>query len=130
MFKLFKKNNATIPVIKEVPAAAATYKVGQVLYTNAGGYVAGAAGSTAPEYVCATDATVATSGMKIAVNPIYEDMEFKTVFSADGSALVKGQKVTVSTTFDSVTATTTNGVATIVEKIGTGASGTEVIVKF
>lgn len=129
MFKLFKKNNATIPVIKEVPAAAATYKVGQVLYTNASGLVAGAAGSTAPEYVCATDATV-TSGTKIAVNPIYEDIEFKTVFSADGTALVAGQKVTVSATFDSVTATTTNGVATIVEKIGSGASGTEVIVKF
>ena len=41
-----------------------------------------------------------------------------------------GAKVTIATTFDSVTATTTNGVAEIIEKLGSGASGTEVIVKF
>lgn len=129
MFKLFKKNNATIPVVKEIPAAAGTYVVGQTLALNAAGLAAQVAGTTAPEFVCATGVTAA-SGDMIAVNPIYEDMEFLTVFSADGSALKAGAKVTISATYDSVTATTTNGVATIVEKLGSGASGTEVIVKF
>ena len=129
MFKLFKKNQATIPVVKEIPAAAGTYAVGETLAYNAAGLVAQVAGTTVPEFVCASDATVA-SGTTIAVNPVFEDMEFVTVFSADGSALKAGAKVTISTTFDSVTATTTNGVAEIVEKLGTGASGTEVIVKF
>ena len=50
--------------------------------------------------------------------------------SADGSALKAGAKVTIATTFDQVTATTTSGVVEIVEKLGSGASGTEVIVKF
>lgn len=129
MFKLFKKNNATIPVVKEIPAAAGTYAVGQTLAINASGLAAQVAGSTVPEFVCASDATAA-SGDMIAVNPIYEDMEFETVFSADGSALKAGAKVTIAATYDAVTATTTNGVATIVEKLGSGASGTAVIVKF
>ena len=129
MFKLFKKNQATIPVVKEIPAAAGTYAVGETLALNASGLAAQVAGTNMPEYICASATTVA-SGAFIAVNPIYEDMEFLTTFSADGSAIVAGEKVTISTTFDSVTATKTNGVATIVEKLGTGATGTEVIVKF
>jgi len=129
MIELFKKNNATVPVIKEVPAAAATYKRGQALYTNSDGNVALATGTVVPEFISASAMTV-TSGTKIAVNPIYEDMEYITKFIADASALKAGQKVTLSTVGDAVTATTTNGVATIVEKLGSGASGTEVIVKF
>ena len=129
MFDIFKKNNATIPVVKEIPAAAGTYSVGQTLALDANGNAAQVAGTNVPQFICAFKGTV-TSGTVIAVNPIYEDMEFKTVFSADGSSLKAGTKVTISTTFDSVTATSTNGVATIVEKLGSGASGTEVIVKF
>ena len=129
MFKIFKKNNATIPVVKEIPAAAGTYAVGQTLALNASGLVAQVAGTNVPTFICASDATVA-SGDAIAVNPIYEDMEFVTTFSADGSALKAGAKVTIATTFDQVTATTTSGVVEIVEKLGSGASGTEVIVKF
>lgn len=129
MFKLFKKNNATIPVVKEIPAAAGTYNVGDALAMNASGYVAQVAGTTKPEFVCATKATV-TSGNVIAVNPVYEDMEFLTTFSADGTALKAGAKVTIGTSYADVTATTTNGVAEIVDKLGTGATGTEVIVKF
>ena len=129
MFKIFKKNNATIPVVKEIPAAAGTYAVGQTLALNASGLAAQVAGTNVPTFICASDATVA-SGDAIAVNPIYEDMEFVTTFSADGSALKAGAKVTIATTFDQVTATTTSGVVEIVEKLGTGASGTEVIVKF
>lgn len=128
MFKLFKKD-AGIPIPKELPAAAGTFVVGQTLAFNASGLLAPVAGSTVPEYICATSATVASNDM-IAVNPVYRDIEYLTVFSADGSSIKPGAKVTIATTFDSVTATTTNGVAEVIEKLGTGASGTEVIVKF
>lgn len=128
MFNLFKKD-AGIPIPKELPAAAGTYAVGQTLAFNASGLLAQVAGTNVPEYICASSATVA-SGDIIAVNPVYRDIEYKTVFSADGSAIKAGQKVTIATTFDSVTATTTSGVAEVIEKLGTGASGTEVIVKF
>lgn len=129
MFDIFKKNNATIPVVKEIPAAAGTYSVGETLALNAAGNAAQVAGTNVPEFICGFKGTV-VSGTAIAVYPIYEDMEFKTVFSADGSSLKAGAKVTIGTSYGDVTATTTNGVATIVEKLGSGASGTEVIVKF
>lgn len=128
MFKLFKKD-AGIPIVKEIPAAAGTYAVGQTLGFNEAGLLAQVAGTNVPEYISAAATTVA-SGTAIAVNPVYRDVEYKTVFSADGSSLKAGTKVTIATTFDSVTATSTNGVAEIVEKLGSGASGTEVIVKF
>ena len=128
MFKLFKKD-AGIPIVKEIPAAAGTYAVGQTLGFNAAGLLAQVAGTNVPEYICATKATVA-SGDIIAVNPVYRDTEYLTVFSADGSSIKAGAKVTIAATFDSVTATTTSGVAEGIEKLGTGASGTEVIVKF
>ena len=128
MFKLFKKD-AGIPIIKEIPAAAGTYVVGQTLKFNEAGLLAPVAGTNVPEYICASGTSI-ISGVAIAVNPVYRDTEYLTVFSADGSSLKPGAKVTIATTFDSVTATTTNGVAEIIEKLGSGASGTEVIVKF
>lgn len=128
MFKLFKKD-ADIPVVKEIAAAAGSYKVGQTLGFNASGLLEQSGGTNVPEYICACATTVA-SGFAIAVNPVYRDTEYLTVFSADGSSIKAGEKVTISTTFDSVTATKTNGVAEVIEKLGTGASGTEVIVKF
>lgn len=128
MFKLFKKD-ADIPVVKELAAAAGTFAVGQTLGFNASGLLAPVAGTSVPEYICASSATVA-SGDVIAVNPVYRDTEYLTVFSADGTSVKPGTKLTIATTFDSVTATSTNGVAEVIEKLGTGASGTEVIVKF
>lgn len=128
MFELFKKD-AGIPIIKEIPAAAGTYKVGQTLGFNASGLLEQVAGTNVPEYICAAACTV-SSGFALAVNPVYKDIEYKTVFSADGSSVKAGTKLTIATTFDSVTATSTNGVAEVIEKLGSGASGTEVIVKF
>ena len=55
-------------------------------------------------------------------------MEFDTTLSASG-ALKIGDKVTINSDSDKVTATTANGVATIVSLAGT-ASGSAVTVKF
>ena len=126
MFSLKRADKGNNPAIKELPAAAGTYTVGQVAVLE-DGYITPVSGTTMPTYVTAGAGTLA-SGDIIAVNPIYKDMEFDTVLSANGS-LVKGDKVTISSTFDSVTATTTNGVATIVDVAGT-TSGSAVRVKF
>lgn len=126
MFGLLRADKGNNPAIKELPAAAGTYNVGDVaVLTN--GAITKASGTTKPTYVLAYKGTVA-SGDIVAVNPIYKDMEFETKLSATG-ALKAGDKVTISSTSDSVTATTTSGVATIVELTGT-ASGSTVIVKF
>lgn len=126
MFSIKRADKGNNPVVKELPAAAGTYKVGQVA-TLSGGYITRASGSTMPEYVTAAAGTYA-SGDLIAVNPIYDDMEFETELSVAG-ALTVGSKVTISATFDSITSTVTNGVATIIETTGS-ASGDKAIVKF
>ena len=53
MFKLFKKDSG-IPIIKEIPAAAGTYVVGQTLKFNDAGLLAQVAGTNVPEYICAS----------------------------------------------------------------------------
>jgi hypothetical protein len=126
MFSFKRADKGNNPAIKEYPAAAGTYKVGDVaVLTN--GYITKASGTTKPEYVLAFKGTVA-SGDIVAVNPIYADMEFDTTLSASG-ALKIGDKVTINSDSDKVTATTTNGVATLVDITGT-ASGNAVTVKF
>lgn len=126
MFSFKRADKGNNPAIKEYPAAAGTYKVGDVaVLTN--GYITKASGSTKPEYALAFKGTVA-SGDIVAVNPIYADMEFDTTLSASG-ALKIGDKVTINSDSDKVTATTTNGVATLVDITGT-ASGSAVTVKF
>lgn len=130
MFSLNKKNDATIPVIKEFPVAEGTYNVGDACDLNAtSGLMTKVTGTTKPNYICASKGTASASDV-LAFNPIYDDCEYVTTFSADASALKVGAKVTIGSDSAQVTATTTNGVATIVEKLGTGAVGTKVVVKF
>jgi len=127
MFSLKRADKGNNPAIKEFPAAAATYKVGDALVlTN--GTVSKASGTTKPTHVAAGAGTLAANDI-LAVNPIYADMEFVTTLSAAGTALKKGDKVTIAETADAVTATTTGGVATIVEIIDPAAGG-KVVVKF
>ena len=126
MYSFKRADKGNNPAIKEYPAEAGTYNVGDVaVLTN--GAITKATGTTKPEYVLACKGTVA-SGDIVAVNPIYADMEFDTELSASG-ALKIGDKVTINSDSDKVTATTTNGVATIVSLAGT-ASGSAVTVKF
>lgn len=128
MFSLFKSNEGTVPVIKEIPAAAATYKVGDALaITN--GLIAKVTGTAKPTHTSVAAGTLASNDL-LAVNPIYPGYEFETTFAESATTLKVGAKVTIHTDSAQVTATTTNGVAEIVEIIGGGASGSKVIVKF
>ena len=52
------------------------------------------------------------------------------LFAADASAVAEGAKVTIHTDGAQVTATTNSGVATITRKLGSGASGTPVLIRF
>lgn len=126
MFSILRADKGNNPVVKELPAAAGTYTVGEAAVLSSG-YITPVSGTTKPTYVTAGAGTLA-SGDIIAVNPIYDDMEFETELVGTG-ALTVGDKVTISSTFDSITTTTTSGVATIVDLAGT-ASGSLAVVKF
>lgn len=129
----FKKSNTKpeVPVLKTLPTkASTTYKVGDALVLS-GGVLDKATGTTKPDYICACNYTAPAEGMEpIAVQLITPGMEFETTFAADASAVTEGSYVTIHTDAAQVTATTASGVAKILKKHSTGATGTAVTVTF
>lgn len=126
MFGLFKMDKANTPIIKQLPAAAATYDVGEIAVLAAG-VVTKATGTTVPTYLVAERGTKTTADT-VSVIPIYPDQEYVTTLSTAGTLTV-GTKVTIASDAAQVTATTTSGVATVIEATGS-TSGSTVIVKF
>lgn len=126
MFGLFKMDKANTPIIKQLPAASATYNVGEVA-TLSGGVVTKVSGTATPTLVVMEKGTKTTADT-ITVKPIYKDEEYITTLSANGT-LTPGVKYTIAADSAQVTATSTSGVVTVVEALGT-TSGSAVIVKF
>lgn len=132
MFEYIRNNNSnSVPTTKMIPSTAGTtYKVGEALTISSGAAVV-AAGTTSPEYVAACDYVAPASGNEqIAVYQVTKGMEFTVPFSADGTAIAVGNKVTIGADGLTITATTASGVAEVISKLGTGASGTKAIVRF
>ena len=112
-----------------LPAGAITPKVGMAL-TQTSGNLALASGTTKPTYISMREQeTALTAGDLIPVVRVQPDVIFETELSAEGTSLKVGQKVTVATDGLRVTATTTDGIAVIVEILGT-AIGDKVRVRF
>lgn len=125
------KNDGSIrpQSLEYLPAAAITTKKGLALYYSSGN-LALASGTNKPEYICMCDYGAVSAGTIIPVLRINADEVFETEFSASGTSINPGQKVTLASDGLRVTATTTNGVAEVVAKEGTGATGDTVYVRF
>lgn len=89
-------------------------------------------GATAkPTYIAAKAYVAPASGnLDLPVYPVISHHVYKTTFATDASANAEGTLVTIHTDGAQITATATSGVATIIKKLGTGASGTEALVRF
>lgn len=112
-----------------LPAAAITPKVGMALYQN-GGNLTTATGTTKPTYISMRNQDAAlVAGDIIPVVRVQKDVVWETELSAAGTSLKRGDKVTIATDGLAVTATTTDGIAEIVEILGT-AVGDKVRVRF
>lgn len=112
-----------------LPAGTITPKVGMAL-TQTSGNLALASGTTKPTYISMREQENAlTAGDLIPVVRVQPDVIFETELSAAGTSLQVGQKVTIATDGLRVTATTTEGIAEIVEILGT-AIGDKVRVRF
>ena len=112
-----------------VPAGAITPKVGMALIQTSGN-LALASGTTKPTYISMREQeTELTAGDLIPVVRVQPDVVWETELSAAGTSLKVGQKVTVATDGLRVTATTTDGIAEIVEILGTEI-GDKVRVRF
>jgi hypothetical protein len=118
-------NNYAAPTTKQIVAnTAVTYAVGDALVITSG-KAAKCGATTKPEYICAEKA----SGKNvISAYQVEGNQEYETVLSTAGTLAI-GSKVTLSDTADSVTATTTSGVAEVISVAGT-TSGSKVVVRF
>lgn len=115
--------------IEYLPAGTITPKVGMML-TLTSGLLAVASGTTKPTYMCMCEReTACTSGEMIPVVRVLPDTRWETTFNAAATSVKPGQKVTISSDGLQVTATTTDGVAEVVEMDGT-ASGSKCRVRF
>lgn len=131
MFDFVKNDNGlAFPIQEAKKAAIGTYKVGDALvHDSTTGNVKAATGTTVPDYIGAEE-VVLTSVSPIAVMKITDGQVWKTQFSADASAVKDGAKVTLDSDGRKVTATTTDGVATIDSRVGTGVAGNTAFVRF
>lgn len=128
MFKYFKDNERVgSPVTKTIPGnTGVTYAPGMALVITSG--KAAKCGATAsPEYICAGKGLGLS---EVAAYQVVKSQEYRVPVYGDGTGLAVGDKVTLHTDGLQVTATTTSGVAEIIEKLGTGASGSEVVIRF
>lgn len=127
-FEFVRAENNASPIEKEIVATnATTYNHGCLLAYGSDGTAVVTSGTAVPEFVYAGKTTVAKTGEKLAVIPVFPEYEFETTLSAAGTSLKTGNKVT--TTGEQATATTTSGVFEIL--VGAGAaSGSKVVGRF
>lgn len=105
------------------PCGAIVPQVGMAMVLS-GGVLAKATGTTRPTHISMREQdTACTSGDMIYTIRAENDIIFETTFAADPAALKVGDKVTIHTDGCQVTATTTNGVAEIVDILEAAAGG-------
>ena len=124
-FEFLRAENNDTPIEKEIVATnGTTYNHGCIVAFGSAGTAV--TSSTNAEFVYTGKTTVAKTGDKLAVVPVLPEYEFETEFSADGSSLKAGAKVTV--TGEKATATTASGIFQILTD--GGASGTKIVGRF
>ena len=128
-FKIHSIDDNRISGIEYLPCSAIKPTIGMALVQSSGN-LAKATGTTAPTYIsmCEKD-SACTAGDIIPVIRVNKDMIFETTFSASASSIKLGDKVTIHTDAEQVTATTTSGVAEVVYMDGT-AMGSMCRVRF
>lgn len=126
MFKLIKIENGRMNVPEpEYFVAGADLKAGQAVAVSNGKL---AVNATAPTYI--TLASAKANDAKVPCTRIEPNQVYEVAISAAPSGLYVGDKVTLATDATSVTATKTNGIATIVSLEDAKASGDKVTVRF
>jgi hypothetical protein len=132
MFEFAKSvGNEKYPYVVKLPTTAGeTYTAGEGLVVTNGALTK--VGATAkPTHIAAKGYVAPLTGNEdLEVYPVLPHYEYRTTFAADASSVAIGTAVTIHTDGAQITATTTNGVATITKKLGIGAAGTEALVRF
>lgn len=133
MFKLTKILNGKSHAepIRAKTKSSVNYKFGTLLKMS-GGVLANCTPADFPEYLCGESADAGTKD-SILVYPINEDMIFRAVVTGSPSALSVGDRVQLSVSGGQardLTATTEDGVATIIDLENAESEGDEILVRF
>ena len=126
MFNLIKIEGGRINVFEPqiLTVGSSAVNAGQALVLNAGKLTS--AGSGKPTYIALS---AGAAGEEISVGRVEPNQVYEVEISAAPTSLVVGDKVTLAGG-ETVTATTTSGVAEIVSLNGATASGDKVLVRF
>lgn len=124
MFVPYKTKDGAVIPWEYLPCSAITPKIGMALVQSAGN-LAIAAGTNAPAYISMVEKDSAcTAGDLIPVIRVDHDTIFETTNSAAFSSIKRGDKVTLHASNGlQVTATTTSGVAEVVDFDEAAAAG-------
>lgn len=132
MFRLIKYEHGAInvpePEYYDAKASEAIER-GEAL-TLVDGAVTKCSGATRPTHIALGAVSAAATEREIAVCRVDNNQQYEVPVSAAPTALKVGAKVTINSTGTEVTATTTDGVATIININGAKAAGDTVVVRF
>ena len=134
MFKLTKILNSgiNVPEVERIPAVSGiNYNVGMAINASAG-TAANCTATTKPTHVCAQKLGAGECDFVLCY-PISADMLFEAPISASPASVAVGAKLTLALDESGraygVTATVTNGVATVIDTCGATAAGDKITVK-
>lgn len=133
MFNLVKIENGrmNVPEPEYFDAKASTeIQVGQALALQNGVLAPVTAGTTKPEFISLAKLPASAAKREIPVARVNDEQVYEVSVTAAPTSLKVGSKVTLSSDGTEVTATTTDGVATIVNLKGAAAIGDKILVKF
>ncbi len=133
MFRLVKilngRTNQGEP-IKLPSTPEESYFCGEALSLIAG-KLTKCAPTAKPDFICCEDYTApASDNRAVTAEPVSAEMIFEVSVSASPASLVAGSKVTLHTDALNVTATVTNGVATVIDTCGAKEAGDRIQVSF
>lgn len=128
-FLIHSTGDNRVPQHHRAPCGTITPEVGMAMVLS-GGVLAKASGTSRPTHISMVERTApCTSGEMIYTIRAEPDIIFETTFAAAPTSLKAGSKVTIHTDGCQVTATTTDGVAEIVD-ILEAKTGGKVLVRF
>ena len=127
----YSTEDGRVPPWEEYPATGSTKPdIGLALVLSSGKLVK-CTGTTKPTHICMMEAPAAlTAGTMVPVIAVQPDIVFEVKNQASLNGVDIGQAVTIHTDGLQITATTSSGVATIVDKVPGTGTGNKTLVKF
>jgi len=127
----YSNSDGRVPPWKYLPATGSTKPdIGLALVLSSG-KLAKCTGTTKPRYICMAEYPAAVdAGTLLPVIEVEPDMVFECKNQANISGVNVGQAVTIHSDGLQITATTSSGVATIVDKTPGTGTGNRTLVKF